>query len=271
MTHEIPPIRENPSTTPTDQHYSLAIHEHLLDGPTEAEKVAQAEALGVAGIEYDATGLDERVQAIREALKNSTVRAATVRYQGQLIDPDASVRSQALDDLRYAMVAAVDIGASGVVVAPHRGPLNLPDLMPLKAPIQIAVELMVLHLRAYSDLAYVFDINLYLLPRPETESAFLNTLAEGAELRRRIKNHAHVLLAADLRHTDSITALQPHAKALGHLYLQPDSIDFQAVYAALQQNGPGGWAAITGEGAGNPRLDSLKSTMRALQTGGFSA
>jgi hypothetical protein len=57
------------------QSVKLAIHERLLPGDTEAEKVQAAVDLGFSGIEYDAEGLAERVPAITAALDGQPVRA----------------------------------------------------------------------------------------------------------------------------------------------------------------------------------------------------
>ena len=194
-----PVIREHDNTQPPPLR--LAVQEKLLTG-TDADKIAQAAALGVDGIEFNADGLTGRVDDISAALTDAPVSAAAVRLSTNyhFLSPDEPTRQQALDALRYAMTDAVDIGAAGVVLVPQPGPLTLPDLMPLKAPIELAVELMVMHLRSLSDLAYVFGIELYLHPLRPAESGFLNTLAQGVELRRRIKFHPHVWLAADTYH-----------------------------------------------------------------------
>ncbi|MEL7234273.1 MAG: TIM barrel protein, partial [Chloroflexota bacterium] len=164
---ELPPIRTSPGETANIPALRLAVQEALLTGTDEGERIQQAERLGVAGIEYNANGLSERVMDICAALEDTPLTAATVHlgWDANFVATEERVRQQALDQLRHAMTDAVDIGAGGVVLVPHTGAtLGLPDLMPLKAPIQIAVELMTLHLRTLSDLAYVFGIKLYLQP-----------------------------------------------------------------------------------------------------------
>ncbi|MEM6530225.1 MAG: TIM barrel protein [Chloroflexota bacterium] len=282
---DIPPIRALHGDAAGAGALRLAVQETLLGGTDEIARVQQAEHAGVVGIEYNADGLAGRVMDICSALEDSPVTAATVHlgWDANFVATDERVRQQALDQLRYAMTDAVDIGASGVVLVPHTGAhLGLPDLMPLKAPIQIAVELMTMHLRTLSDLAYVFGIKLYLHPVNRYVSAFLNHLVQGVELRRRIKFNEHVLLAADTYHMsmtedNPLDALEDAAESIGHVYLVehngrlPGSgvVDFGAVCDTL--TGTSGWAVLTrySNEATRVRPLELKRSVAHLQEAGF--
>lgn len=283
---EMPPVRALQTETNAPQSIHLAIHERLLYGTTEYERIQQAEQLNIAAVEFAAHGLHARVSDIRAVLKDSPVEAATVQLGSDynFISPDEPTRQQALDHLRYAMTDAVDIGATGVVITPHNDfALGLPDLMPLKSPIQLAVELMVLHLRTLSDLAYVFGIKLFLRPVNRYESAFLNRLDQGVELRRRIKFNEHVMLAADTFHMgmsedNLMHAIEDCANSVGHLYLTDNngnlpgtgSIDF----AEVRQNlglGASGWAVVNQHIPNRERHSTrdLHTTLRYLRKVGF--
>ncbi|MEL6149509.1 MAG: sugar phosphate isomerase/epimerase family protein [Chloroflexota bacterium] len=282
---ELPPIRTSPGETANIPALRLAVQEALLTGTDEGERIQQAERLGVAGIEYNANGLAERVMDICAALEDTPLTAATVHlgWDANFVATEERVRQQALDQLRHAMTDAVDIGAGGVVLVPHTGAtLGLPDLMPLKAPIQIAVELMTLHLRTLSDLAYVFGIKLYLQPVNRYVSAFLNHLEQGVELRRRIKFSEHVLLAADTYHMsmtedNPLEALEDASQSIGHLYLVEHNgrlpgtgvVDFATVRETLTDMV--GWAVLTHytTEADRPRPLALKRSVTHLQEAGF--
>lgn len=283
---DIPPVRamQGETTAPTSLH--LALPEHLLPGDTTAARLRQAEHMGIAGVEFSATGLGERVDEICAVLKDSAVQAATVRLgtDYNFISADEPTRQRALDAVRHAMTDAVDIGASGVVLVPHTGDsLGLPDLMPLKAPIQIAVELMVLHLRTLSDLAYVFGVKLYLQPLNPYESAFLNRLEQGVELLRRIKFSRHVMLAADTYHATTsegnpLHALEDCSKSIGHVYLSENngklpgngSVDFAAVRQHLGDSASG-WAVMRQHTAlqDSPTARDLRNALAHLRKCGF--
>ncbi len=257
-----PAIREHDDTQPSPMR--LAVQEKLLTG-ADADKIAQAAALSVDGIEFNADGLTGRVDDISAVLTDAPVSAAAVRLSTDyhFLSPDEPTRQKALDALRYAMTDAVDIGADGVVLVPQPGPLTLPDLMPLKAPIELAVELMVMHLRSLSDLAYVFGIELYLHPLRPAESGFLNTLAQGVELRRRIKFHPHVWLAADTYHAADLT--DDTRPSVRHLYLA-DTETGALPAAPADTDGVSGWAVVTRyDDDVPPAPDVLAAALEAVQ------
>ncbi len=282
---DMPPIRELPGSANDASGLRLAVQEKLLTGQTEAARIQQAVDLGAAGIEFAAAGLSGRVNDICAALVDSPLQAATVTLGADLnfVAEDEPTRQHALDTLRYAMTDAVDIGADGVVLVPHSGPLALPDLMPLKAPLQIAVELMTLHLRQLADLAYVFGIKLYLHPRNRYETAFLNRLDQGVELRRRIKFSEHVLLAADTFHSFTaedrpLDALADAASSVGVVYLAENtgrlpgtgSLNFTAVRQQLRDVNV--WAVVTDytdDAYNRPTPRAVRQAVQSVMNAGF--
>ncbi|MFZ4814669.1 MAG: sugar phosphate isomerase/epimerase family protein [Phototrophicaceae bacterium] len=287
MMNDIPPIRELHavgSALPT--MLQLAIDEGLLIGKTDTERIAFADQVGARAIEFNALGLHERVPGLRALFQQHGVTAAAVRVEApyDFLAPDEAARQQALDALRHAMTDAVDLGASSVVLVPHYGALQFPDLMPYKAPIQLAVELMVTHLRSLSDLAYVFGVQLMLLPLNRYETGFLNRLDQAVELRRRIKFHQHVWAALDWFHAaqtedDPLQALQTQRDSIRHVYLSAANGtlpgvgqgDFSAVRAALADTS--GWAVLThhlAPDADRPTANAIRNALAHLQQAGFS-
>lgn len=251
----------------------LAFPDSLLHAETDAERASLAADAGFMGIEYRADGLATRIEAINAALKDVPVQASSVVLDGDddFLSTDEPTRQRALDAVRHAMTDAVDIGAEHVVIVPTRGPLQMPDLMPYKAPIELAVDLMVMHLRSLMDLAYVFGVTLHLRPINTYETGFLTSLRQGVELRRRIKFNQHVKLAADLYHMrldtpDLAADLQAHADSVGLLYLSDDAgtlpglgtTDFAAVQTSLADHT--GWAVL------RPTKDSPPYSRRQLKT-----
>lgn len=246
----------------TDSHMSargarLAVRETLLRGATPAERIAQAVQLGIGGIEFSAVGLNERVPELHALLSDAPVQASAVHLGTQLdfLSGDELTRQHALDKLRYAMTDAVDIGAEYVVMVPQGGAtLDLPNLMPFKAPIELALELMVWHLRSVSDLAYVFGVKLLMQPCRPAVTGFLQRLGQGEELRRRIKFHAHVSLAADLdelsyTEPDALAAVQRYDDAVSIIY---GSLETLAPAAASLAQARADWWTLTGDSAPTP-------------------
>jgi len=192
----------------------LAIQEDMLPGETPLEKCELAKALGFQGIEYWGAGLTARVPDIVAAIQQTGVVAAAVNYgtQGRLIDADRPSREAALVAFRACVVNAVDVHAAGVILVPHVGAPAVPDLTPYKSLLQLEHELLHNHLRTLSDYVYAMGVDLYIEPVNRYETQFINTLADAIRVRRRIKDHPHIKIAADLFHmaleeSDPIDAL----------------------------------------------------------------
>lgn len=237
----------------------LAIQEDMLAGKTLLDKFATAQALGFQGIEFWGRGLPTRVPEIAEAIEKTGILAAAVNHgrQSRFIDADRAERERALAELRASVVSAVDIGAPAVLIVPHFGAPTVPDFTPYKSVIQLEYELLHNHLRTLSDYVYAIGVNLYIEPVNRYETHFLNTLADAVRARRKIKDHAHVKLTANLFHmaleeTNIPQALRDAAKDIGHIHLADSNrrlpgqglIDFAAIASALQDSQYDGWLTL---------------------------
>lgn len=238
----------------------FAVQEHLLSGRSVVDKLKHAQALGLNGIEFFAEGLTERVPEIVAALEQTGLQVAAVnlgRRDGYL-SPLLVEREQAISTMRQAMADALDLGAYHVVFVPHLGAPRMPDLTPYRAPIELDSEMMIWLLRTVSDLAYAIGVELDMLPVNHYESYFLNRLDQAAFFRRKIKDHAHVKVAANLFHLaleepDIIGALREHAKHLSYVYLADHNgrlpgqgmMDFAAVTTVLREIEYDGWLTFT--------------------------
>ncbi len=239
----------------------IAIHEMLLNAPTERERLRMAHELGADGVEYQAETLAERVEEIAIAVRDGMARPSVVRLglDLNLASPDLAVRQAGLDRVRHAMTMAVDIGASGVVFAPHVGALELPNLMPWRASNQLAAELLLAHLSWLPDFAYVFEIQLYLLPLPQS---FLANVVLGMEVLRKIKFDKHTHLAthlSDLSTTpvDRLADARPHIQ---QLYVNGNTLPHPLWDEFKEMNG---WVTVAPH-VGQPTLD-LGSTLAHLR------
>lgn len=237
----------------------FAIQEDMLPGKTVQERFERARALGFAGVEVWGRGLTDRVPEIAAAAQATGMAVSAVNHgrQGDLLHPDRAERERALAQLRESIVNAVDLNAAGVIFVPHFGEPTLPDLTPYKSVIQLEYELLHNHLRTLSDYVYALGTELYIEPLNRYQTHFLNTLADAARVRRKIKDHPHIRLVADLFHMaleeSSIPqALTDHAADIAYLHLADSNrrlpgqglLDFAPIAAALQQMNFQGWAAF---------------------------
>lgn len=237
----------------------FAIQEDMLPGKSALERFQTARGLGFQGIEVWGAGLTERVLELAEAAERTGVVIAAVNHgrRGGLLDPDRELRERALAELRQSVVDGVDLGAAGVILVPHFSAPTLPDLTPFKSVEQLEYELLHNHLRTLSDYVYAMGIDLYIEPVNRYETHFINTLAEAVRVRRKIKDHPHIKIAADLFHMameerDTVAALRDHAGDLGYVHLADSNrrlpgqgmSDFSAVTGALKDAGYHGWLSL---------------------------
>jgi sugar phosphate isomerase/epimerase len=118
-------------------------------------------------------------------------------------------------------------------------------------------ELLHNHLRILSDYVYAIGIDLYIEPINRYETHFINTLAQGVRVRRKIKDHPHIKLTADVFHmaldeADSFAALRQYAADISYIHLADTNrrlpgqglMNWAGLAAALNESGYAGWVAL---------------------------
>jgi sugar phosphate isomerase/epimerase len=259
----------------------ISVQEHLLRGRSAMEKWTNARALGLDGVEVDAANLTARVPDIAAAIEATGVRVAAVnlgRRDGYL-SPLRDEREAAISAMRQAMADAVDLNAAHVIFVPHFGSSRMPDLTPYRAPIELDAEMMIWLLRTVSDLAYAMDIELDMMPVNHYETSFMTRLEHAVRFRRKIKDHAHIKIAANLFHTaleetDWLGALREHLPHIGYLQLSEHNcrlpgqgvLDFAALAGALGDYN--GWLTCACEEASEA---DLRASLDYLRGCGFGA
>jgi sugar phosphate isomerase/epimerase len=268
----------------------VAIQEDMLPGKTILEKFENARSLGVQGIEFWGVGLAEKVPDICTAIVQTGIVASAVNHarQGRLLDPDPDERERALEQLRQSVVNAVDIGAAGVILVPHFADPTLPDLTPYKSAAQLEFEMLHNHLRTLSDYVYAMGTDLYIEAINRYETHFLNTVAEAAHVRRKIKDHPHIKIAADLFHmameeTSLSGALREYAGDIGYIHLADSNrrlpgkgmTDFRTIAETLRESGYQGWLAFECDEPGHNQerarqyMQDIPAALALLKQAGF--
>ncbi|MEZ4672052.1 MAG: sugar phosphate isomerase/epimerase family protein [Anaerolineae bacterium] len=268
----------------------LAIQEDMLPGTNALERFQQAKQWGFAGVELWGRSLTPRVPELADAIQQTGVAVSAVNLgkQSRLLDPDRGERERALAEFRQAVVDGVDLQATGVIVVPHFGEPTVPDLTPYKSVVQLEYELLHNHLRTLSDYVYAIGIDLYIEPVNRYETHFLNTLADAVKVRRRIKDHPHVKLAADLFHMameeqNTLQTLREHAADIGYIHLADNNrrlpgqgmTDFAAVGALLKEIGYNGWTTLAcgqpGQNAENATqyMNEIPASVNMLRAAGW--
>ena len=246
----------------------LAIREALLPGADLHERLALARELGVAGVEFEAANLDERLDEIEAGLRTQGLLASGLNMGATdgWVSADIERRRRANDELREALTDALDLGAEYVSFVPHYGASDMPDLTPFASPAELQKELLLWLLRGFSDLAEAMDASLALLPLCRAETAFLTRLDQAAMLRREVDDHPKITIAASacdmaLEETDLSAGLAGHAEAISVIYLADSGralagageLPFPAIGAALRAVDYQGWLVLSGRPAGSER------------------
>jgi sugar phosphate isomerase/epimerase len=268
----------------------LAIQEDMLPGQTVLERFETARSMGFQGVEVWGQGLTLRVPEITDAMQKTGVVVSAVNHgqQSDLLHPDRIERESALAELRQSVVDGVDIGAAGVIVVPHFGAPTVPDLTPYKSVVQLEYELLHNHLRTLSDYVYAIGIDLYIEPINRYETHFLNTLADAARVRRKIKDHPHIKICADMFHmameeASIPQALREYANDLGYIHLADNNrrlpgqgmMDFAAIATTLSEVGYDGWVSLAcGQPGRNGEqakhfMAALPATIETISKAGF--
>lgn len=259
---------------------SIAVQEHLLAGRSVRDKWMNAHTLGFKGVEVNAENLTARVPDIAAAIEATGVQVAAVnlgRRDGYL-SPLRDEREAAISAMRQAMADAVDLNAAHVIFVPHFGPPRMPDLTPYRAPIELDAEMMIWLLRTVSDLAYAMDIELDMLPVNHYETYFMSRLEHAVRFRRKIKDHAHIKVAANLFHTaleetDWLAALREQLPHIGYIQLSEHNcrlpgqgvLNFAALAEALVDYD--GWLTCACEHASDADLRASLDYLRGCGIG----
>lgn len=241
----------------------LTVRDAHLPGETYAEKIANARAAGLDGVEFEATpALYDQLPSVADALAQHQLRASAV-YLGHttLIHPDYAQREAARVRVRQALAAAVDLSADGVVFYGHYSRTHvLPDLHPYKSAVELEAELLSTELRAtLCDLAYAMGKRLFLLHAHSGDTALLRRLEHVVRMRQTQNDHPYLWAAASV-HSMSMEGanvaetLRANAQHLGYVYVGDygqrwpgaEGRRLQPVAEVLKGVGYTGWVSVEG-------------------------
>lgn len=246
----------------------LAIREQLLPGATVQQRLKLARELGFIGVEFAADQLEDRIDAIDDALRAHGL-AASGLHMGSAdgwVSADIERRRRANDRLREALSCALDLEADYVTFAPQYGATDMPDLTPFASPMELQKELLIWLLRGYSDLADAMDTKLALLPLNSDETAFLTRLDQADQFCRAVDHHPMITIAANtgdmaLEEANPLECLRDHLAAISVIYLANSDaglpgaggLPFREIGAALRNLNYAGWLVLDGRPAHDER------------------
>lgn len=244
----------------------LACQEGLAVGNSLPEKLDNLAAAGYEGIEFWGSNLWERVDEIKKATANHTVKPSSIcaGFRGCPLDADKSERDKASADMHRLLETAGELGMVGLIMVPVFGGPRIPDLSPLASAVQLEKDLFVKLCEEWGKTAAKAGTNLLIEPLNRYETHLLRTLQDGVEICERVGN-PHVKIMADFFHMsieeENIAAsIRKAGKHIAHVHLADSTrqlpgyghTDFKAGFAALKEIGFDKYMALE---CGNPDPD----------------
>lgn len=256
----------------------LAVQEGMLPGESLEEKFKGAKKMGFEAVELNGRDLWEREEEIIEVSEKTELPISTVvgGFDGCLLDPDRSVREQAIQNIRKILESTGRIKAGGFILVPIFGPVRLPDLTPYKNAEALEQELFNEILSQLANHAEKVEATILLEPLNRYETHFINTLEQAVEYCREVKSPS-VRVVADFFHmnleeTDIAQSLQQAGKYVTHIHLADSNriqpgfghTDFRSAFASLKKVGFEGYMSLECRIAGKPEV-SLAECVKHLQ------
>ncbi len=245
----------------------LASQEGLVPGANLEEKLEKLAAWGYEGVEFwGSEWLLQNISYVRSAVEKVGLKVSTIcaGYRGSVLDPDPSVRKQAVGDIKARLTAAAELGAVGLIFVPIFGGPRIPDLSPYKSAVELEMDLLLVVLDELGKHAEQAGAYLLLEPLNRYETHFLRRVEQAVEICEKVGN-PYIAIMADFFHMNIEEASIPDAirrggKWLKHIHLADSNrllpgwghTDFRSGFAALKEIGFDGFMALECGVPGDP-------------------
>jgi len=251
----------------------LAAQENMIPGESLSDKLAKMESYGFRGIEFWGRDLPARVEEVQEALESSSISPSTIcaGYSGCLLDTDRAEREKAMKDIKSLLEAGGELGVVGLITVPIFGKPRLPDLSPLRSPVDMEKDLLTAELKELAGFADDAGCEILLEPLNRYETHLLRTLEHGMEIQQRVGAES-IKIMADFFHMsieerDIAASLRAAGDAVHHIHLADSTrllpghghTDFKSGFAALKEIGYDRYMALECGIPGDPDVELPKS------------
>ncbi len=168
----------------------IAIQENMVKGSTFKEKISRIENYGFDAVELMGGGINDRIDEIKSAIKNSKVKVSTIctGQRGSILSDSKEEREMAFSDLKNLLTACAKLNAIGFVFVPIFGSPKFPDLSPFKTAFELEREFFINILGEIGDYAKKVGSYVLLEPLNRYETHFMNRLEQAVEYCKIIKN-----------------------------------------------------------------------------------
>lgn len=234
----------------SDVALNISFQEGTAPGESLAEKFDFMESLGVTGFEPGGRGLAGRVQEIKDALsgRNIKVSAICAGFDGFILAEDPAVKAAFDTSMREIIVAAGEIGSTGVIMVPAFN-----GQLPCKPHTMETRDYLCSELHELGEFAKEHGTTVILEPLNRREAFYLRLVGDAAAIARDADSEG-VKAMGDFWHMTEETSDYGALMSAGKKYLQH-------VHIASR-----GTRQMPGE---NGELDNYVEGFRALKEMGY--
>lgn len=233
-----------------DVALNISFQEGTAPGESLAEKFDFMESLGVTGFEPGGRGLAGRVQEIKDALsgRNIKVSAICAGFDGFILAEDPAVKAAFDTTMREIIVAAGEIGSTGVIMVPAFN-----GQLPCKPHTMETRDYLCSELHELGEFAKEHGTTVILEPLNRREAFYMRLVGDAAAIARDADSEG-VKAMGDFWHMMEETSDYGALMSAGKKYLQH-------VHIASR-----GTRQMPGE---NGELDNYVEGFRALKEMGY--
>lgn len=236
---------------------------------------AQLRKVGYDGVEVPLfEGTEAHYRHVGEALRDAGLAVTGVTVlpdeQHSAISSDPAARKGALDRIRWA-VDCLHAAGGELLGGPFHQPLGVFSGEP---PTATEKDSLVKVHAAAADHAAAAGITLSVEPLNRFECYVLNTVADAAEIVRRVDRPNYGLLYdtfhANIEEKDPVGVIGRHVAAINHVHVSENDrgtpgkghVPFAATFKALKAGGYDGWLTIEAFGRALPALAAATRVWR---------
>ena len=239
-----------------------------LQGRNLRERAEFAHRIGFDGIELGPEYLNAATsKQILEQIEGTNLSVSAIVGSLELLNPDPSVRKNAIEIDRERILMAAELGASGVIEVPIFGPPCFPNVPEVISIYDLERKLLIHALRKLAKYTEQTGVSILLEPLNRYETHFLNRISQAIDIIKEVGG-GQIMILADFFHMnieeESIEmSLKEACEFLGYIHLADSNrlppgaghIDFQKSFKALKNMGYDGWLTIECEAKGDVEKD----------------
>lgn len=263
----------------------LGVLEHWFDGEpvvpgkTLSERLHNLEEAGYQGIQLSAASNREGLDAIRKALKASSIKLLIHGRSGRILAGDAETRAQAVKDISEGLQAAAEFGVVGSILVPIRSTPEIAapsppsfGVHPMKSVVDLEKEILIDQLSKIAPAAEASGIPIILEPLNRYETHLIKSLDDAAEICRAVGSPSIKMMGdffhMNLEDDDMETAITRNADCLAYIHLadsnrfQPGTghLDFKPGFRGLKKIGYDGYMTFECKIKGEATVQALRDS-----------